>query len=424
MELKSNAFIDTALIKAEPKPAFYFWFRFAKAVSIKKVIYIYIYNVQVNNNFKLAMLIKRNFTVENLVPLENVFLLFKGKILLGSSNKESSVIFDTGSCQMWVKDYDTASSTLFSTRNEKAPVLSYLDKTRVEGIFVQDSVAIGNVTIPNLKFEIAKNISLQSDGSDTTFGIIGLCHQSNSNTENFVDSAFRLGYISEKIASFSISKNADSAIVSFGSVDTTKFNGNMAWIPVDTSSIYWQTNLVSAISNDNSLTWNGNIKAVFDTGTSLLILPKDLSMAINNLFKFTLQSVQSSNLYYGKCPLNYPETIQLSFSGTSLTIFSRNLLYGDGTTCFSSVVDGDANVAIIGNGILRNFYTAFNYNNHSVGFATNLNNDSGTVDKNNFFYQPNTGSDNSLKAIVSIFGVIIVVMAIAVFFFYRKKNRN
>ena len=369
-------------------------------------------------------LYKRQVIQEPLYPISNVFLSYEGVVEVGTSKVPYPVLFDTGSCQFWLDNYDGTKSTAYATKGIKAPRLSYMDGTIVDGVYVTDSVKIANVTLPNLQFESATSIEVNGG---IIKGLLGLCHKNaEGSSVSFLDEGVKAGYLTSRIFSFSISSDTRSANLSLGGFDTTRYGDKLAWVPVLKDSVYWEAPLTGIITSTGEINWTGSVRAIFDTGSSMLVLPPELSKAVNAMYGF--KRMAGSAVYTGACPESIPEFLKITVSSVSLNIKSKTLVYGNGVTCYSSITDGSSSdVAVIGNSVLRNYYTVFDAEKHTVGFATLQSN--GSTDDITIPDSPpdekgkvesGERSRVALITMITLLGLLLLTMAI----YYLIKKRQ
>ena len=302
-----------------------------------------------------------------------------------------NVIFDTGSCYSWI---NLSNTTLSSAVTSTTPLrFTYPDGSYVEGKTALDKLSIGNFTSPRFSF-LSVNTVVPDTGID---GSIALCRAGSgtSSSTSAITKGFSsvlddmLATIKQRILAFSISLDGKNATLTLGNTVPDKYKQPIAWLPLANDGGWTaDMNAISSVDSNNVVPiWSGSLKANFDIASSMIVLPSLISSNINTaLFGFSKNS--TSSLYYGPCPKSVPANMRFSFSTIALNIQTRSLLFGSGDTCFSSIIDAPASAAngtaIIGNSILRNFYTVFSGINNTMGFAS-LNSPlapSNTVDTN------------------------------------------
>merc|ERR1711939_627759 len=154
----------------------------------------------------------------------------------------------------------------------------------VEGVFNKDDVTIGDVTVKGATFAEVSTVSFGplniAFAMGKFDGILGLGFKSIS--EYQLPTAFEMmidqKLISEPVFGFYLQGDASKdGELSFGGVDTEKFDGELTYVPL-INETYWQVSL-DALSYDGASVSTG-VKAIIDSGTSLLAGPKDKVAAI------------------------------------------------------------------------------------------------------------------------------------------------
>ena len=163
-----------------------------------------------------------------------------------------------------------------------------------------------------------------------------------------------------------------------GSVDTSRFTGEIAWLPIDRRTPHQWTIPLSAIKVGDTIltaaTFSGvSISVFFDSGTSLILLPTAWAEAINQMLNGTLD--KEANAYYFPCSGSLP-SITISFP-TKTDFFSfvmtpdvYALPASTNGMCRSAFQATDINFGVIGNVLLRRYYTIFDSGYRRIGLAT------------------------------------------------------
>lgn len=194
--------------------------------------------------------------------------------------------FDTGSSDLWVFNtqlsedvttghevFDPTKSSTFKMINGASFSISYGDGSGAAGNVGTDEVVIGGATVTQQAVELATAVS-QSFASDTASnGLLGLAF-SKLNTvqpqqqKTFFDNA--MPTLAEPVFTADLRKEAVGAY-EFGRIDSTKFTGDMAWIPVNTTQGFWQFATEGFAVGSNASMKSAPGQAIADTGTTLMI---------------------------------------------------------------------------------------------------------------------------------------------------------
>ncbi|GFP80394.1 aspartic proteinase oryzasin-1 [Phtheirospermum japonicum] len=215
---------------------------------------------------------------------------YYGEISIGSPPQKFTVIFDTGSSNLWVPSakcyfsiacyihsrYKSSKSSTY-TKNGKPCSISY-GSGSIAGYFSQDNVEVGDVVVKDQVF-----IEATKEGSLTFVvakfdGILGLGFQEISVGDavpvwyNMVDQ----GLVKEKVFSFWLNRDTEAEVggeIVFGGVDPDHYIGNHSYVPL-TEKGYWQFEMGDFfVGNQSTGFCEDGCAAIVDSGTSLLTGP-------------------------------------------------------------------------------------------------------------------------------------------------------
>ncbi|KAI8818238.1 aspartic peptidase domain-containing protein [Fimicolochytrium jonesii] len=349
--------------------------------------------------------------------LDPIFSYY-GTVTFGTSSSPStaqnfSLLFDTGSYQLWVRStkctgcsssipkFNGVRSSTYTDLNVKAPTASYADGTQTNGTYAKDKVTIAGLSVSNLKF---MEVTATSDTSGLQ-GIMGCSYPQQGYPTTFFQSLVWSKGISSPSMGYYIDAQSTKGAITMGGVDTNRFSGALQWIPTfglarDGSgglpNMWFQGLTIGANYKNSTSTyaaaWPEKFLSVFDTGTSYGILPIDLADDLHQYLPHAQRIVnqRDGSTYYfvDKSSLSQCGDITLSFVGSGgqpvhLTIGPNDYLinsqnYGN---MLQSVFIGNDDIktqffpemppvsAILGNGFLRKFYTVFDWGTNRTGFA-------------------------------------------------------
>ncbi|KAK4835689.1 hypothetical protein QYF36_013101 [Acer negundo] len=237
---------------------------------------------------------------EDIVPLKNYMdAQYFGEIGIGSPPQNFTVIFDTGSSNLWVPSakcyfsiacyfhskYNSRKSSTYS-KNGKPCTINY-GSGSISGFFSQDKVEVGDLVVTDQVF-----IEATKEGSLTFVlakfdGILGLGFQEISVGDavpvwyNMV----KQGLVRDEVFSFWLNRDPEAEVggeIVFGGVDPNHYKGKHTYVPV-TQKGYWQFNMGDfLIGNFSTGVCEGGCAAIVDSGTSLLAGPTSAVTEINH----------------------------------------------------------------------------------------------------------------------------------------------
>ena len=247
--------------------------------------------------------------------------------------------------------------------------------------------------MPDLTFELATETNERTPGTD---GIMGMAFSPPNANPTFWEVAVSQKRAQSSVFSYYIDATDKAGALTLGGMDLARFNGPLAWMPILptlTSSginnfVYWQVGLTKINIGSNSVSLPGaKLPTIFDTGTSLAVFPPEMAASINK--QLGLQAINSegtnASLYGtscgdGKIPSSLPD-LTLTFDNVILTMPASTYMFIQPDTrgrllCLSGVAGvslssaaTEPNSIIIGNILLRQFYTVFDPEVHQIGIA-------------------------------------------------------
>ena len=200
--------------------------------------------------------------------------------------------FDTGSSDLWVFNtqlarnnivghqvYDPSRSPTFRPMRGATFSIRYGDESGASGNVGTDIVSIGGVSVPNQAVELATAVSASFVEDMQNNGLLGLAF-SHINTvqprpqKTFFDNV--MSSLAEPVFTADL-RPSEVGAYEFGRIDSSKFTGDMAWIPVNTTEGFWQfPNSGFAVGNSPILTRTATSQAIADTGTTLMLVSPDI----------------------------------------------------------------------------------------------------------------------------------------------------
>ncbi|KAJ3188268.1 hypothetical protein HDU85_005418 [Gaertneriomyces sp. JEL0708] len=342
---------------------------------------------------------------------------YHGTVAVGTPEQRFPVLFDTGSQPFWIpstgipsslagpSQFDPSRSSTYRSLNEAAPPIEYVDGTVVNGVLGQDVVSVGPLTVDSFTFEVANSItapsSPESSNQSALEGIMGMSFATSSQ-DTFFNSLIKQNKVSSPVFSYFIDDSDENGGLVFGGVDKSRYSGDFTWVPVLGSGrdggepfLYWQSQVYaievpsSASASAVSVSFSSTIAAVFDTGTSLALLPTSTARQLNRALGF-VQIQSNPSIFATECsagggiPSGYPPISFLFGDSKNLTVYPEEYIFQQATTiqgvvaCVSGFFGqdipqptsgGTTPSIILGNVLLRKFYTVFDQGNRQIGFA-------------------------------------------------------
>lgn len=301
-------------------------------------------------------------------------------VQVGSQKQEMWLALDTGSPSTWVfgssctdktctthHTFDEKDSTSFAS-NKSSITVGYGSGT-VRGNLGHDTLSIADLTV-SLSFGTATSAS-KAFGSYPIDGILGLgrSHTAGWTIPSFMDAVAEKKLLKSNLVGFSLSRASDGdhdGSVTFGNVDTTKFDGNISYTSIHADS--WSIPMDDVYVDGKACNFSGK-SATIDTGTTYILAPP---ADAEKLFSLIPGSSKSGKNYMIPCNSDIP--LELSFSGKKYTISPKDYIgsrSADG--CVSTIVSHQSsgeNDWLVGDVFLKNVYSVFDFDNGAVGFGT------------------------------------------------------
>jgi len=235
------------------------------------------------------------------VPITNVAdAQYFGEISIGEPEQTFTVVFDTGSSNLWVPSsqcywydiacwihhrYDSSQSSTY-VANGTSFSIEY-GSGALSGFLSQDTVTIGGLAVKNQVFAEATSSPGITFVVAAFDGIMGLAFQSIS-----VDGVVPVWYnllsqhlVAQPVFSFWLDRSTSDATggeLILGGVDPSHYTGSFSYVPLSNET-YWEFKLDDILVGGNSLgvCAKQGCHAICDTGTSLLAGPSDTVAALN-----------------------------------------------------------------------------------------------------------------------------------------------
>ncbi|XP_048563882.1 aspartic proteinase oryzasin-1-like [Triticum urartu] len=223
---------------------------------------------------------------------------YHGEIGIGTPPQNFTVIFDTGSSNLWVPSskcflsiacyfhasYKAKRSSTYK-KNGKIVAIQY-GTGAISGYVSQDNVQVGDVVVKNQDFIEATrepSITFMVAKFDGIFGL-GFKEISKGDVVPVWYNMVSQGLVSSPIFSLWLNRHAgegQGGEIVFGGIDPNHHNGDHTYVPV-TRKGYWQFDMGDVLIGGNSTgLCASRCAAIADSGTSLLSGPTAIITQIN-----------------------------------------------------------------------------------------------------------------------------------------------
>ncbi|XP_023689411.2 pepsin A-like [Paramormyrops kingsleyae] len=307
-------------------------------------------------------------------------LSYYGVISIGNPPQSFTVIFDTGSSNLWVPSiycsspacsnhakFNPKGSSSFKFTSESVAI--QYGTGSMTGVLGYDTVEVGGIIVPNQIFGLSETEAdfmyyMKADG------ILGLAFPSisSSGATPVFDNMMSQTLVSQSLFSVYLSRNSEEgSVVIFGGIDPSYFTGTIFWLPL-TSETYWQISMDSVTVNGNIVACAGGCQAIVDTGTSLIVGPSTDIANINSWVgaltdEYGDVTVTCSNIQ--RMP-----NVTFSLNGYTFEIPASAYVSQSSSSCSVGFgYGGTEQLWILGDVFIRQYYAIFDRGNNQVGLA-------------------------------------------------------
>ncbi|KAM4610041.1 pepsin A-like [Polymixia lowei] len=310
-------------------------------------------------------------------------LSYYGVISIGTPPQSFSVIFDTGSSNLWIpsvycnsqacqnhRKFNPQQSSTFKWGSQALSI--QYGTGSMTGYLAIDTVEVGGISVPNQVFGISQTEApfMAHMSAD---GILGLAFQSiaSDNVVPVFDNMVKENLVSQQLFSVYLSSNSQQGSeVVFGGIDGNHYTGPITWIPL-TSATYWQIKMDSVTINGQTVACSGGCQAIIDTGTSLIVGP---TSDINNMNSW----VGAPTNQYGEATVNCQSIqsmpdVTFTLNGHAFTVPASAYVSQHSYGCNTGFGQGGSDqLWILGDVFIREYYAIFDTQSQYIGLAKSV----------------------------------------------------
>ncbi|XP_063307593.1 cathepsin E [Pelobates fuscus] len=321
-------------------------------------------------------------------PLLNYMdVQYFGEISIGTPPQNFTVIFDTGSSNLWVPSiYCTSPACVQHARFQPSLSSTYAANGSpfsiqygtgsLSGLIGVDQVTVQGISVQNQQFGESSSEPGSTFVNAAFDGILGLAYPSLAvgGCTPVFDNMMDQNLVEEPLFSVYMSRDpnsSDGGELTFGGIDTSRYNGQLNWVPV-TNQGYWQIQLDNIQVDGEVVFCSGGCQAIVDTGTSMLTGPSSDIVQLQTALGFTA----SDGEYGVDCStLSGMPSITFTINGIGYTLSPEQYTLPQGEGFCSSGFQGldiqppAGPLWILGDVFIGQYYSVFDRGNNRVGFA-------------------------------------------------------
>ncbi|KAI9829752.1 MAG: hypothetical protein M1819_005989 [Sarea resinae] len=307
-------------------------------------------------------------------------------VKFGSGGTPMYMLLDTGASNTWVMGSDCQSKACqshdtFGPGDSKSLLVSNSPFSITYGTgTVGGFIANDTVSFAGMNFQMEMGLANQTSDDFLSFpqdGILGLGRPRTNDigVPALMEVIGQDKLLKNNLFGVHLQRDSDGTNdgeISFGDVDTSRFDGDLTWVPAMPDGGLWEVPVDDAGVDGNSSHFaNSNKTAVIDTGTSFVLLPpKDAQQLLAGVPGMQ----QNGETFEVPCGSTAP--IQITFGGATFNISAKDYVgaksNGNGDLCAANIIGRQAfgsDTWLLGDVFLKNVYSVFDFDKDRVGFG-------------------------------------------------------
>ncbi|XP_056445559.1 nothepsin [Gadus chalcogrammus] len=319
---------------------------------------------------------------------------YYGTVSLGTPEQNFSVVFDTGSADLWVPSTYCVSQACDHHRQFRAfESASFSHDGRTFGINYGSGHLLGVMGRETLKVAGVRVVdqefgeSVYEPGSSFLLarfdGVLGMAYPQLAEVlgKPVFDNMMSQSVLEEPVFSFHLTRRTggeaggEGGELLLGGQDPDLYSGPINWLPV-TAKGYWQIKMDGvAVQGVRSLCPHG-CQAIVDTGTSLIAGPTNDIITLHQLIGATPTDIGEYLLDCNR--LSSLPHVTFILGGVEYTLnaeeYVRKEMFGERQLCFSGfqsidIMSSEGPLWILGDVFLTEYYSIFDRGHDRVGLA-------------------------------------------------------
>ncbi|KAF9578659.1 hypothetical protein BGW38_005436 [Lunasporangiospora selenospora] len=322
-------------------------------------------------------------------------ILYYGWVQIGTPAQRFKMDFDTGSSDIWVpgsncveitclvhRRFNPSASSTFQGNQSATWGILYGDNSTASGYLGSDIINVGGISVQQT-FGLAINeVDFGESPFDGMFGLGFGSGESVAGVQTFLETAVAANAVAQSVVSiylpaarFMVWPTQEWKVRGeylFGAINSTLYEGNLTYVPVNTTNGWWGVQVDDVLVNGQSQ--GRNSTSIVDTGTSLIFLDTATASIIHSQIPGSSFDVLGQQW---TVPCNLTQTtgsISFSMGGSAFQVPFQDLVYEPVNLlqgqCLSGVQGSDNGFWILGDTFINNNYCVFDYSTPpKLGFA-------------------------------------------------------